>query len=251
LNAVELRDVSVTYRGHIALRGITLDIESGAHVAVIGPNGAGKTTLLTAVNGLGTIRGGSVRIFGAPLSPGNRRAVRQKTGYLAQDISIDPRSPFSVADIVMMGRTARARLFQRTSKEDVLMAGRAMDMCGIASLKERPIGYLSGGEKQKVFLARALAQEPDILLLDEPTASLDLKAQREIIRLIDRIYSEKKLTIIFVTHILWHIPSTCREACLLKEGRIQFMGPLADALDGERLTRLYDCPITKTMQLTF
>lgn len=237
---IELQNVTVSYRENIALKNVSLRIEEGTHLAVIGPNGAGKTTLLTAINGLGKILKGTVNVLD-----------RKEIGFVPQNLNIDPRSPISVREVVMIGRTGKIGLFGKPDSDDRKIVENSIKLCGIENLASRPIGHLSGGEQQKVSIARALAQEPKILLLDEPTGSLDLKAQKEIIELIDDIYRKRKMTIIFVTHILGHIPSTCSDGCLLKAGEIVFKGGIDQVLNIELLSSLYDCPIKLVEQLTY
>lgn len=241
---IEIRGVSVAYREEIALRDVSLDVADGDFISVIGPNGAGKTTLLTVINGLGKILSGTVRIFGG--SPDRHRwpETRRFIGYIPQLASIDPRSPISVREVVMLGRVGRIGLFRRARYEDREVVESMMEFTGIAHLADRPIGHLSGGERQKVEVARALAQQPRILLLDEPTTNMDLSAQKEIVNLIDRIYAENNLTILFVTHILSHLPKSCKRVILMREGRIIHSGDVSDILSAEQLlTHLYGCPV--------
>jgi ABC-type cobalamin/Fe3+-siderophores transport system ATPase subunit len=246
----EIENCTVSYRENIALKNTSLGINEGTFLAVIGPNGAGKTTLLTVINGLGKIISGSVKIFGLELTTRNINKIRKEIGYVPQSSAIDPRSPICVSDVVMIGRLAKIGLLRHLDTEDREIVESVMDLVGISELKERPIGHLSGGEQQKVAIARALAQQPKILLLDEPTANLDIKAQRDIIDLIERIYTEQDLTIIFVTHILSHIPSSCKEAVLMKQGKIVWTGKLKDALQDELLSDVYDYPVkAKELQL--
>lgn len=246
----DIENCTVSYRENIALKNITLSINEGTFLAVIGPNGAGKTTLLTVINGLGKIISGSVKVLGAKLTSQNMGQIRKEIGYVPQSSAIDPRSPICVSDVVMIGRLAKIDLFRHLGTEDHEIVESAMDLVGISELKERPIGHLSGGEQQKVAIARALAQQPKIMLLDEPTANLDIKAQRDIIELIDRIYNEQNLTIVFVTHILSHIPGSCKEAVLMKQGKIVWTGKLKDALQEELLSTVYDYPV-KAKDLKF
>lgn len=251
MKIIELRDVTVSYRENVALKNVSLAIEEGTHLAVIGPNGAGKTTLLTAINGLGKILNGQVFVFGQKFTSKNACQIRQEIGYLPQNLNIDARSPISVYEVVMMGRIAKIGLFKYPDSDDKKIVQEAMRLCGIEELNKRPIGHLSGGEQQKVFIAKALAQKPRILFLDEPTANLDLKAQKEIIELINNIYKETKITILLVTHILGHIPQTANQGCLMKEGRILFSGPIEEALSCELLSKVYACPIKPKEQLTY
>ncbi|MDP2755437.1 MAG: ABC transporter ATP-binding protein [Nitrospirota bacterium] len=239
---VEIEGVTVSYRENVALKNISLNIDEGTFFAVIGPNGAGKTTLLTVINGLGKILSGSVRVFGMDLLR-NSSKIRREIGYVPQNSTIDPRSPISVRDVVMIGRLGKIGLFRNPSLEDNKTVDAAMDLVGIRRLQDRPIGHLSSGEQQKVAIARALAQRPKIILLDEPTSNLDPRSQREIIDLIDRIYKEVNLTVVFVTHLLSHIPESCQEAVLMKEGKIIFFGRIEDAFQDHLLSDLYDCPV--------
>ena len=239
---VEIEDVTVSYRENIALKKVTLNIEEGTFLAVIGPNGAGKTTLLTAINGLGKIVQGKVKVFGIDFTPGALCRIRKEIGYVPQTSSIDPRFPVSVQDVVMMGRIGRIGIFRYPDPEDYRIVEEIMELVEIIEFKERPIGHLSGGEQQKVAIARALAQEPKIMLLDEPTTNLDLKSQRNIVELIDKIYKKKNLTMVLVTHLLNHIPSSCKKALLIKEGRIVWKGERS-SLNEELLSNLYDCPV--------
>ena len=240
---VDIEDVTVSYREEVALKRVSLKIEEGVFLAVIGPNGAGKTTLLTVMNGLARILSGSVRVFGVELTRGNASQIRREIGYVPQEANIDPRSPICVRDVVLMGRFGKIGLFRRPSSGDYRVAEQAMDLVGVSELSERPIGHLSGGQQQKVAIARALAQQPRILLFDEPTQNLDPKAQKEIMDIIDGIYQEKRVTIVFVTHILSHLPRSCNEAVLLKGGEILYTGKVSSALTPTLLSQLYECPI--------
>ena len=239
---VIINDVSVSYREHVALRGITVRIKKGEFLAVIGPNGAGKTTFLTVINGLGKITAGTVSVFGIKLNWHTANQIRKEIGYIPQIITVDPRAPIRVRDVVRIGRFGKIGIFRSLKEEDEEIVDEVMRRTGIEDLHDRPIGHLSGGEQQKVAIARALAQRPKILLLDEPTSNLDLKAQEEIVELIDRIYNEYHITMVFVTHILRHIPSSCQSGILMKNGKITFNGPIEDAMSRDRISKLYDLP---------
>jgi len=240
---VSIKNVSVSFRENVALRNISLDIAEGAFVSVIGPNGAGKTTLLTVVNGLGLIHSGSVSVFGKNLSSGTVNEIRKDIGYVPQHLSIDPRSPISAKEAVMIGRFGKIGLLKKWKATDDEIIAKAMKTVGIEHLAEKPIGHLSGGEHQKVSIARALGQEPKIILLDEPTSNLDPKAQNEIIGLIEKIYKEKKYTVVFVTHILSHIPHSCTDVVLMKNGKIFDSGSADAMLEAKVLSGLYDFPM--------
>lgn len=234
----------VSYREEVALRGVSLEVRREEFVGIIGPNGAGKTTLLTLVNGLGKLIQGQVHVLGQPLSWRNARWVRSQVGYVAQEQGIDPRLPVSVREVVMMGRYGRLGLLHRPGPADWNVVERMLSLVGLVHLADRPIGHLSGGEQQRVAIARALAQEPKLFLLDEPTANLDLRAQREILDLVKTIHATQQLTTLFVTHDLNLLPETCDRVVLMKGGRIWQMGEPEVVLKEDILSQLYDVPIS-------
>jgi len=236
---IEICNATVSYREHIALKNISLRISAGSLTAVVGPNGAGKTTLLTLINGLGKLQSGIVKIFGTSVNALNINRFRKEIGYVPQQMDIDPRMPISVYDIVMFGRYGKIGLFRYPGKRDYTVVDNICELVNIGHLLEKPIGHLSGGEKQKVSIARALAQEPRILLLDEPTANLDPRAQGEITELIERIYTQEKLTIMFVTHLLNHLPNLCTNALLLKNGHIVASGGIDKVFTKKLLSGVY------------
>ena len=240
---IEICNATVSYREHIALKNISLSISAGSLTAVVGPNGAGKTTLLTLINGLGKLQSGRVKIFGTPVNALNINRFRKEIGYVPQQMDIDPRMPISVYDVVMMGRYSKIGLFRYPRERDHTVVDNICELVNIGHLLEKPIGHLSGGEKQKVSIARALAQEPRILLLDEPTANLDPRAQCEITKLIERIYTQEKLTIMFVTHLLNHLPNSCTNALLLKNGHIVGSGKINEVFTKKLLSGIYDFQI--------
>ncbi|MFC1900324.1 metal ABC transporter ATP-binding protein [Chloroflexota bacterium] len=239
---IEIENAVVSYREDVALRGVSIKIEAGEFVGIVGPNGAGKTTLLTVVNGLGKLLEGRVRVLGNPLHPGNGHSLRKKVGYVAQVENIDPRMPMSVREVAMIGRYGVLGLFSRPGSSDWKIVDEMLELVGMTHLSSRPIGHLSGGEQQRVAIARCLAQEPELFLLDEPTASLDWKAQTEILQLVKRIHDERGLTTLFVTHDLDAMPHTCDRMVLMKDGLIFDDGTPEKLISTERLSQLYDIP---------
>jgi ABC-type Mn2+/Zn2+ transport system ATPase subunit len=231
---VSLHSVTVSYREHIALRDVTLDIGRGDFCGIIGPNGAGKTTLLTVINGLGRIHCGTVRILGERATPVNFGRLRRRIGYVAQQERVDPRVPISCLEAVLIGRCGRAGLFRRLNEEDQQRARSMMELTRTSHLAERPVGHLSGGEARKIALARALVQEPEILLLDEPTSNLDPRAVSELSELVVDAYRRFDLTVVMVTHQLDHVPAVANQVVMVKNTRIVFTGDRA-ALNDERL----------------
>jgi len=240
---IDIENAVVSYREDVALRGVSLQVKSGEFVGVIGPNGAGKTTLLTVINGLGKLHSGQVRVLGNNLKSGNGHSLRKKVGYVAQLENIDPRMPMNVREVVMIGRYGLLGLFRKPDRRDWEIVDEMIEMVGMTHLAQRPIGHLSGGEQQRVAIARCLAQEPGIFLLDEPTASLDWKAQTEILELVKQVHDSRKLTTLFVTHDLDALPHTCDRVVLMKEGRIVGDGPPDQLISAESLSRLYNMPV--------
>ncbi len=242
--AIDIRNAVVSYREDIALRGVSLQVECGEFVGIVGPNGAGKTTILTIVNGMGRLLRGDVRVLGENVGRGNGHSLRRKVGYVAQVESIDPRMPMNVREVVMIGRYGLLGFLRSPGKRDWDVVDEMLELVGMTHLATRPIGHLSGGEQQRVAIARCLAQEPKILLLDEPTASLDWRAQSEILELVKLIHNTRHLTTLFVTHDLGCLPVACSRVVLMKNGLIWEQGNPNDLLTDERLSALYDMPLT-------
>jgi ABC-type Mn2+/Zn2+ transport system ATPase subunit len=240
---INIENAVVSYREDIALRGVSLKVDSGEFVGIIGPNGAGKTTLLTIVNGLGKLLSGKVRVLGKNLNPGNGHSLRKKVGYVPQVENIDPRMPMNVREVAMIGRYGVLGLFRKPGKHDWEIVDEMLELVSMTHLAQRPIGHLSGGEQQRVAIARCLAQEPELFLLDEPTASLDWKAQTEILELVKQIHDSRNLTTLFVTHDLGALPLACDRVVLIKEGLINAEGSPDELLTNENLSQLYDMPL--------
>lgn len=179
--------------GSKVLDGLSLSVHEGDFLAVLGPNGGGKTTLLKVMLGLVKPSSGSVTVFGK--EPGHAAG---RLGYVPQRLDFDRSFPISAMEVVLMGRLSRKKLFQRYGREDRRKALDALETTGLAALAQRRIGALSGGELQRVLIARALAGEPELLLLDEPTASVDPEMKTTIYDLLDQL--RKRHTIVLVTH---------------------------------------------------
>lgn len=244
---IEIKDASVAYRENVALAGITLTVFPGEFIGIIGPNGAGKTTLLTLVNGLAKAVNGSVTVFGRDVKMQDAHALRRRVGYVSQAADIDPRTPMSVRDVVMTGR-AGLGLLRRPGKNDAELISEMLGFVGMTGLAERPIGHLSGGERQRTAIARCLAQEPEILLLDEPTASLDWPGRTEILELVRRIHDTRRLTTLFVTHDLDALPAACTRILLMKGGHIIADGVPLDVLSDSNLAGLYGLPLAEVKE---
>jgi ABC-type cobalamin/Fe3+-siderophores transport system ATPase subunit len=236
---VSLHSVSVSYREHVALSDATLDISRGDFCGVIGPNGAGKTTLLTIINGLGRIISGTVSILGEPATGANYSRLRRRIGYVAQQERVDPRAPISCLEAVLVGRCGRAGLLRRLNREDHEQARAMMELTRTSHLATRPVGHLSGGEARKIALARALVQEPEILLLDEPTSNLDPRAVRELGELVVEVFHRFNLTVVMVTHQLDHLPPVANRIVMVKNGRITYSGDRSALADARLIADLF------------
>lgn len=196
--ALELRDIGFSYDGQDVLTDVNCIISRGEYVGIVGPNGGGKTTLLKILLGLLSPSSGAVSLLGTtPLS-----ARRQgKIGYVPQRIvQSDFLFPASAEEIVRSGRNRSAGLLRPLSRADKEIAEHAMQTAGVSHLKHRLVGTLSGGERQKVFIARALASQPELLILDEPTTGVDAASQEEFYALLRRLHTQERMTILFVSH---------------------------------------------------
>jgi len=193
----ELLHVTVRYQDLIALEDVSLRIMSGEFLAVIGPNGSGKTTLIKTILGLVEPGEGTVRLFGkAPAELGREWG---KVGYVPQLVQIDPHFPIGVFDAVLMGRYGQVGLIRRPGPRDKEAAHRALARVGLADLARRQIGRLSGGQRQRVLIARALATEPELLILDEPTTGVDVGTTEGLFDLLDAFHREG-MTVVVVSH---------------------------------------------------
>jgi len=241
---IDIESAVVSYREDVALRGVSLKVQPGDFVGIIGPNGAGKTTILTIINGMGKLLHGSVRVLGHYLTPGNGHSLRKRVGYVPQVHNIDPRMPMSVREVVMIGRYGILGFLRRPNGHDWKIVDDMLELVGMTHLAQRPIGHLSGGEQQRVAIARCLVQEPEIFLLDEPTASLDWRAKTDILELVKLIHNSRKLTTLFVTHDLSSLPIACDRVILMKDGLIWREGSPGELLTDDNLSRLYDIPVS-------
>ena len=235
--ALSVSGLSFAYRDSLVLREVTLDLPQGVVLGVIGPNGAGKSTLLKAVVGLLKPAKGTVACFGQPL-----QKVRRRVGYMRQASSVDWDFPTTVSDVVLMGTYGGLGWFRRpgTKERDVAVA--ALKRVGIPHLAHRPISQLSGGERQRTFLARLLAQQPDLLLLDEPFAGVDAASQETITRVLHELRDEGR-TVVIVHHDLATVPTLCDWTCLLNRTVMGF-GPTKDVFTDEMVKQAYGLATT-------
>lgn len=239
---LEARDLEFGYDARPVLHGVTIEVERGELLAVIGPNSAGKTTLLRLLSGVLAPRSGLVRLGGQDLRRQSRTALARRIGVVPQDVAAA--FPFTARELVLMGRYPHApgRFFE--SAADFAAAERALNTTGVLDLADRPISTLSGGERQRVLMARALAQEPELLLLDEPNAHLDLRHQAELARLVRRLNRAHGLTVVLVSHDLSLAAELADRLLLLSAGCVAALGEPERVLDVALLEDVYGCRVS-------
>ena len=240
--SLNLRDVRVRRGGRTTLCIESLDIPAGAFVGLIGTNGAGKTTLLKTCAGLIKPAQGTVQIDDVALtklSPWARCKLRKRMGYIPQSAEYNAELPFTVREVVAMGRTSLKPLLARLDREDYAIVDRWIETLGLADRGQQTFRSLSGGEQQKVLIARAMAQEPEILMLDEPCANLDFHWKHQISEIVERLYRQTHVTVLMVSHETGVLPPACTRIVLLCEGNVVADGGPDDVLCPEMLQRAY------------
>jgi iron complex transport system ATP-binding protein len=222
--------------GRTILNQVSLGIESGAFLSVVGPNGSGKSSLLRALAGLWAFSEGSIRIGGKTLEEFGRRELAQTVAFVPQDTRMD--FAFTVEETVAMGRHPRRGRFEGPSGDDRRAVETAMARCDVAQLRGRFVTTLSGGERQRVAIARSLAVEPEIILLDEPTASLDVQHSLEVLELC-RTLTRSGKSIVLATHDLNAVARYTTQVALLEAGRIAYVGDRNGVLTSNVLDRVF------------
>jgi manganese/iron transport system ATP-binding protein len=217
--AIEVSDIWAGYNGQAALEGVTLAIEEGCLAGLVGPNGSGKSTLLRVILGLHRPWRGKVRLFGQKVD-----GARRLLGYMPQAELVDWDFPVTVFDVVMMGRYGRLGLVRRPSRRDQEIVWHCLEQVGMADLAQRQIGELSGGQQRRALIARTLAQEPRILLLDEPFTGLDAAAQHDLLDLFNEVRAAGK-TLLVATHDLSCVAAAFDHAACLNRKIIAFGEP--------------------------
>ncbi|TQV77827.1 ABC transporter ATP-binding protein [Denitrobaculum tricleocarpae] len=237
---LDVSDLAFGYPGFPVGQDVSLHLEAGEVLCLLGPNGCGKTTLFKTVMGLLPPRGGRIAIGGRAMESLARPELARLMAYVPQAHA--PVFPYSVHDMVLMGRTAHRGLFAAPSKGDHEAALAALEQLEIADLATRDYTRLSGGQRQLVLIARALAQESPFILLDEPTASLDFGNQLMVLEQVRRLAADGK-GIVMSTHDPDHAFACGTRALAMKDGRTLANGPVAETLTGEVLSSLYDVPV--------
>jgi ABC-type cobalamin/Fe3+-siderophores transport system ATPase subunit len=237
---VRCERVTVRRGGRTVLGPLDLEVAAGQLWGVVGPNGAGKSTLLRVIAGLERVNGGTVRVLGA--CPRARGRARERIGFLLQRHEFLPEVPFTVEDVIGFGRVARSGWGPvRRRSEATHAIEDALEALGLAPMRHRLYRELSGGERQKVQLARLLAQDADVYLLDEPAAGLDLDWQEQLTRRIGELWRRTAAAVVMVTHEVDRLPTGCDRALLLKDGQTVAAGAPESVLTSEILSELYGC----------
>jgi iron complex transport system ATP-binding protein len=234
--AIQTRDLSFAYKDRAVLHAISLSVKNGEMVGILGPNGSGKTTLLKLLSAL--LRGqGEVKLNGRSIETYGRRELSRLFAAVPQESRVN--FPYTAAEIVLMGRASYHSPFALEGKNDLEVARASMELTDSLSFADRYLHELSGGEKQRVLIARALAQEPEILLLDEPSAFLDLKHQVQVFELLRRLNRERRLTIVAALHNLNLAALFFPRLVLLREGKIYRDGSPSEVLTEQTIEEVY------------
>lgn len=238
--SIEIKDVCLTIDDTPILHNISLTL-SGGMVGVLGPNGAGKTTLLRVISGYLRPRQGTVRLDGGDVGALGAKALAKKMALVPQNYALE--YDFTVLETVLMGRNPHKKTFESDTPEDVELARECIRKTGIGHLENRSVTGLSGGEWQRMIIARALCQESSILLLDEPVASLDIKHQVGILSLVRSLVRSRGMLCVCVLHDLNLASHYCGQVVLMKKGRVIEYGPTGDILKKDILEEVYGTKI--------
>jgi iron complex transport system ATP-binding protein len=231
------RGISAGYGSREVLRGVDFSVSPGEVVSVLGPNGAGKSTLLRALAGTLPVSTGSVELFGRPLAELTRQEVARRLAVVPQDAEVA--FGFRVDQVVMMGRAPHQSRLLLARSSDHEAVGQALKACDLEGLRERSVAELSGGERRRVGIARALAQEPEVLLMDEPTAHLDLDHATQLYELVRQQVAQRQVACVIVMHDLTQAARWSDRATLMKMGEVRAQGPVDEVLSAELLAETF------------
>jgi ABC-type Mn2+/Zn2+ transport system ATPase subunit len=218
------------------LADLNLVLTSGDFLGIVGPNGAGKTTILKAM--LGILR---------PIGGRIQRDAALRFGYVPQRQYIDETYPLTALDVALMGRYRRLGVFARPKAHDRRLVRECMEHVGIAELADRPYRELSGGQKQRTLIARALAGEPQALILDEPTNDMDIGSEHAIMELLDHFHAQDNITVVMVSHLLNVVVNYAHHLCII-DGGVRVVGSTEEVLSAERLSEVYGVPVQVATQ---
>ena len=234
---LKINNLTGGYNQEAIVKNVSLEINSGDFLGIIGPNGSGKTTLLRLASRILVPQKGDIELEGRDINKISLKSFCQRMAFVSQDTTIN--FSFSVWEIVLMGRIPHLKRMQLETKNDFQAAETALLMTDTLHLRDKKIDELSSGERQRVFIAKALAQEPDILLLDEPTSHLDIGHQIQVLDLLMKLNKNNKLTIVMVLHDLNLASSYCNHIALFNQGRIFKQGPVDEVLTYQNIEAVY------------
>ncbi len=238
ITIIDCKNLYVAYQDILALEDVNFSVKQGEFWGILGPNGSGKTTLLRAMLGLVMPISGSITVFG--VAPQNLGSLRTKIGYVPQSSNIDFHFPIKVKDLVMLGRSYKMGMGARPGKTDWQAVARALELVEMSHLSDRQIGRLSGGQRQKALIARALALEPELLLLDEPTAALDVASSEGFFAWLHNMHRRMQITLILVTHDVGVVSQYVSVVACLNRRLVAHGRPL-EVLSKETLEDMYGC----------
>ncbi len=239
--ALNLRNNSLSYDGNMVVDDVSFSARTGEFLMILGPNGAGKSSLLKLIAGIEASQSGQIDILGKPKTKYTSRELAKVVAFVAQQAPLD--FPFSVAETILMGRSPHLGILGIEGKKDFELTEEAMVFTGVDHLADRRLDQLSGGERQRVMISRAICQEPEIILLDEPTTALDPAHQIKIMDLMERLRREKKTTIIMVSHDLNLAAMYSDRLLLLKNGRVVVIGSPKEVFTPEFIVKSYECDL--------
>lgn len=238
---ITITKLNYLYGKNHVLKDISFQIQKSDFFIIIGPNGSGKTTLLRLLAGIISVGNGRIDVLGDSIKDYSRKALARKIAYVPQTLPVD--FPFTVSEVVLMGRSPHLGMLGLEKEKDLLKAKQAMKFTELDHLADRRINQLSGGECQRVFIARAICQETEIILLDEPTASLDLAHQTRIMDLMEKLQMDRGITVVMVSHDVNLAAMYGKTLLLLKKGQIAGRGKPDEVLTFQVLESAYGCTL--------
>ena len=240
-SAVDVKNLSHSYGDLPVLKNLTFSVQKGDFFIIIGPNGSGKTTLMRSLAGILKPPSGHLEILGRPMDQYTRKSLARTLAFVPQTIPVD--FPFTVAEIVLMGRSPYLGMLGLEQEKDLEIARQAIAFTGLEHLTDRKLDQLSGGEQQQVFIARAICQQPQVILLDEPTAALDLAHQVRLMDLMEKLKQEKEVTVVMVSHDVNLAAMYGDRLLLINEGQIVCQGFPDEVLTFQILEDVYGCTL--------
>jgi len=241
MSLLHIDNIHFSYQNIPVIKGITITINKGDFWAFIGPNGSGKTTLLKLMNGILSPQKGHIYTNGIPIHSMTRRQMAQFMAVVPQGFTSF--SSFTVFDVILMGRTPHLHNRYFENEKDMEIAEQAMEKTNTLPFAHRSMNHLSGGEVQRVLIARALAQVPQFLLLDEPTTFLDLRHQIEIMAMLQKLNKEEGVTVVTITHDINLASLYCTQIALFKDGQLKAMGNAHDVMTEKNIAEVYNTPV--------